>query len=214
VCEGRLGDDDDDGSSAGHSGGILRRPATAFDSLWWQAGSANKNQNEVPEHAVSSLRGPIGCIDQSAADAYLNDPAVKAALHMPNTAAVGNWSVCGASGTGSGDFQYHADQEDERKVVYPALLAGGVKVLIFNGDADACVPYNGNEAWTKSMGLPLAVNGSWHAWKTDDQVSGYATAYEQDFTFVTVKGAGHMVPQYKPVQALDMLDRFIHNKAF
>merc|ERR1712070_647045 len=139
---------------------------------------------------------------------YLNDPATKKAIHVPNTVNVGNWSIC------TGRINYHSDQEDERKVVYPTLLNNSVKVLIFNGDTDACIPYNGNEAWTKSMGLPLLEKGAWHAWITDSQVSGYATLYEKNFSFVTIRGAGHMVPQYRPAQAIDMLDRFINNKPF
>ena len=34
----------------------------------------------------------------------------------------------------------------------------------------------------------------------DKQVAGYVTTYEQNFNFVTVKGAGHMVPQFRPPQ--------------
>ena len=37
------------------------------------------------------------------------------------------------------------------------------------------------------------------------------TSYDKDFTFLTVKGSGHMVPQYRPVQAFAMFDRMINN---
>jgi carboxypeptidase C (cathepsin A) len=46
------------------------------------------------------------------------------------------------------------------------------------------------------------------------QVAGYVTSYAQDFTFLTVKGSGHMVPQYRPVQAFAMFQRMITNVAF
>jgi carboxypeptidase C (cathepsin A) len=35
-----------------------------------------------------------------------------------------------------------------------------------------------------------------------------------DFTFLTVNGAGHMVPQHKPVRALAMITRFFADKPF
>jgi len=197
VCKGEL--ESSKSKSKSKSFMNMRRPETALDHLWWNSNNAN-----------DQVKGPDACINAAAAQAFLNSPATKAAIHVPNNVAVGNWSIC----TGRKGWDYKSDQEDERKVIYPALLAAGIKVLIFNGDADACIPYNGNEAWTKSMGLPLKAEGAWHAWETNEQVSGYATCYEKDFTFVTIKGAGHMVPQYKPAQAYDMLDRFMTGKPF
>jgi serine carboxypeptidase-like clade I len=99
--------------------------------------------------------------------------------------------------------------------IHQALVNNGFRVLIYNGDADACVPYNGNEEWTSSLGYP--VKSGWHAWKSNGQVAGYATVYDAapgEFQFVTVKGSGHMVPQYTPAQALDMFTRFINDQPF
>ena len=46
------------------------------------------------------------------------------------------------------------------------------------------------------------------------QVAGYVTSYSQDFTFLTVKGAGHMVPQFRPKQAYSMFIRMVTNEPF
>ena len=48
------------------------------------------------------------------------------------------------------------------------LIAAGLRALIYNGDADMCVPHTGAEAWTSSLGLP--VQDSWRPWKLVDQV--------------------------------------------
>ena len=40
------------------------------------------------------------------------------------------------------------------------------------------------------------------------------TSYANDFTFLTVKGSGHMVPQFRPVQAFAMFERMIKNLPF
>ena len=51
------------------------------------------------------------------------------------------------------------------------------------------------------------------AWKgSDSQVAGYFEQYATgDFplTFLTVKGAGHMVPKDRPRHALDMFAKFL-----
>ena len=47
-----------------------------------------------------------------------------------------------------------------------AVLAKHLRVLIYNGDADDCVPYHGNEEWTTSLaskGL-LVEKSAWHPW--------------------------------------------------
>lgn len=56
------------------------------------------------------------------------------------------------------------------------------------------VPYVGNEHWTSGLGIP--VKEGWRQWTIDGQVGGYVTEYDSNgFTFITVKGSGHMVPQ-------------------
>ena len=38
---------------------------------------------------------------------------------------------------------------------YKSTLIPKIRVLIFNGDVDCCVPYKGNEWWTSSLGLKV-----------------------------------------------------------
>lgn len=67
----------------------------------------------------------------------------------------------------------------------------------------------------------------WHPWKytsldgNSNQIAGYATVYnvsslgdKGSFTFVTVKGGGHMVPTSASAQALELLRRFINGTGF
>jgi hypothetical protein len=97
---------------------------------------------------------------------------------------------------------------------YPAPPA---KVLIYNGDWDACVPYTDNEAWTRGMGYEVAAD--WHPWLFNGtqpgQVGGYATRYaDNDFTFITIKGGRHEVPETAPRQAFEMLRRLLASETF
>lgn len=41
------------------------------------------------------------------------------------------------------------------------------------------------------------------------QVAGYAVEFKKGLTFVTVKGAGHMVPQTHPQAALALLQQWM-----
>ncbi|KAK7820599.1 serine carboxypeptidase-like 20 [Quercus suber] len=70
-----------------------------------------------------------------------------------------------------------------------------------------CVPFTGSEAWTRSMGYKIV--DEWRAWTSNGQIAGFTQGYEKNLTFLTIKGAGHTVPEYKPREALDLYSRFL-----
>ena len=45
-------------------------------------------------------------------------------------------------------------------------------------------------------------------------MGGYVTRYEGDFDFLTIRGSGHMVPEYKPEAAFEFMGKWINNKAW
>jgi len=153
---------------------------------------------------LPNIPGPVECIDGIDASAYLNNAQVRAAIHVVNASVVPQWVICAGID--------YTSNIPSLLTIYPTLIKN-YRTLIFNGDVDACVPYNGNEAWTESLGIP--VKQGWRAWMVDEQVAGYVTTYDLNgFAFLTVKGAGHMVPEYMPPQALAMFQRFLTNQPF
>jgi len=61
--------------------------------------------------------------------------------------------------------------------------------------------------------LPVKVKASRAPWfyKAKDgtqQVAGFVQKFNS-LSFVTIKGAGHMVPQDKPIQAFEMFSNFL-----
>lgn len=165
----------------------------------------------TPPLAVS-LGGPDACIDSILGSAYLNSEAVIAATHVVKQSF--KWSTCG------NQISYSSTRPNLPRDTYPALIKK-YRVVIYNGDWDLCVPYTDNEDWTESMGYP--VDKAWHPWsyslnsegKVTEQVAGYATTYAANgFTFVTVKGGRHEVPETAPDQALELLKRLITGAAF
>jgi hypothetical protein len=161
--------------------------------------------------------GPKACIDSRAASGYLNQADVQAAIHVQPINRC--WSVCS---TPSG-WRYTSTARNLPRDTYPYLI-DNLRVLIFNGDWDACVPYTDNEAWTTNMGY--AVSNDWHLWtytstnNEPDQVAGYAVTYTTGgtglsaFTFATVKGGRHEVPESAPAQGLELLSRLINGVSF
>ena len=149
------------------------------------------------------LKGALNdfiCGGQSAMDKWLADPAVVAALHVK---------------ADTGRMHYRQSAGD-LTALYKKLVAK-YRVVIFSGDVDACVPYWGSEKFTRSIGG--TVKKTWHAWTSNSiedkgsVVAGYAIGYE-DFQFVTVKGAGHMVATFKPRFALTAFKKFLANEPF
>lgn len=103
--------------------------------------------------------------------------------------------------------------------LYPQLV-GKIRILIYNGDADACVPYKGNEEWTEGLAAQGVIkqNKAWHPWFDEAAAArvpaGYVTTYSVDgspldFSFLTIRLAGHMVPQFQPAAALAFFTKFL-----
>lgn len=89
-------------------------------------------------------------------------------------------------------------------------VQAGMPVLVYSGDVDAQIPHIATERWTRSMGF--AQREVWRYWRHDEQVGGYVTRYEHNFTFATVKGAGHMVPLHRPAASQSMIGSFIEQR--
>ena len=118
------------------------------------------------------------------------------------------------SSTCGNQIRYTSTRKNLPRDTYPALVKR-LRVLVYNGDWDACVPHTDAEAWTAGMGYAEAA--PWHPWryKNGTQVAGYATRYAaNNFTFATVKGGRHEVPETAPEQALELLSRLVGGRQF
>ena len=65
--------------------------------------------------------------------------------------------------------------------------------MIYNGDTDPCINSFLAQNWTSNLGL--SESQSWRPWTTDgcQRMGGYVTRYANNFDFLTIRGAGHMV---------------------
>ncbi len=156
--------------------------------------------------AQYGLGGPDACIDSYLGTQYFTQKSVMINTHVINQSF--EWCTC------CNQIQYTSVRENLPRDTYPALIEN-YRVLIYNGDWDACVPYTDNEAWTSNMGYEL--EHPWHPWLylNDTQVAGYATRYaKNNFTFITIRGGRHEVPETAPRKAFEMIKRFVTNEIF
>eukprot|EP01061_Rhynchopus_euleeides_P016692 TRINITY_DN27_c0_g2_i1.p2 TRINITY_DN27_c0_g2~~TRINITY_DN27_c0_g2_i1.p2 ORF type:complete len:487 (+),score=222.00 TRINITY_DN27_c0_g2_i1:53-1462(+) len=173
---------------------------------------AGKTKRWLKQHLTSYLHRPAegqrllnaleggydwSCGGGAAQEKYFLRTDVQQALHL-------------TKGPGVCKFDY--DLSGPASVtVYPQLI-GKIRILIYNGDADACVPYKGNEEWTTAMAKSGIVEETkaWHPWYASEGVpAGYLTQYTKDFSFLTIRLAGHMVPTFQPDASLTFFTRFL-----
>ncbi|CAG9336337.1 unnamed protein product [Blepharisma stoltei] len=138
------------------------------------------------------------CVGWVGAYTYLRNDTVRAAFNIPTS--VQEWKLCSS-------LNYLSDYIHGSYYLYPSLIRAGLKILIYSGDVDGAVPLIGTRMWLQNLNLQMITPYS--SWYVDEQVAGFQIEY-QGLKLVTVKGAGHMVPQWKPAQAWHMLYDFIN----
>jgi hypothetical protein len=154
--------------------------------------------------------------------------AVKASMPLPKSSV-----AVAASGTshlkqpGRSGFGYSTS--GPASVTLWPFLSRHLRVLIYNGDADSCVPYAGNVQWISELEKngDLTEKAGWRPWFTASKggnargaPAGYVTTYNVpsqpalDFSFLTIRLAGHMVPTFQPAASLAFFERFLAAEPF
>jgi carboxypeptidase C (cathepsin A) len=163
---------------------------------------SEKDKDNKTEKKKLKLSPP--CINDEPMVNYFNRDDVKSALHVKMDK---EWELC--------SLEVNSRYERQMKGsiwTYPTILSSGLRVLIFSGDTDMAVPFNGNQAWIKN--LKLEIEKPWRQWRAyddPDNVSGYVIDYK-GLTFCTIKGTGHMAPQWKPKETYFMFSKFLNNE--
>lgn len=156
------------------------------------------------------------CADAIGAMRYFRNPEIIKALHVSPQALT--WAMCSDS-----VGQRYESALNGSYWVYPKLVGQGYKVLIYSGDTDSVVPITGTLTWVEQLrkDLGLTLKNPWRPWfypgnKPDNarQVGGFALEFNEDFTFVSVRGVGHMVPQWGPKKAYQMLYSYLFEDTF
>lgn len=138
---------------------------------------------------------------------WVNASAVKKALHVADDALF----FTGDNGVG---FTYKGTEPDITPWYKSIAEKSKLRVLIYNGDADPSLNSFYGENWT--AGLGLREKQSWRPWTRDgkNKMGGYVTRYEGGFDYLTIRGSGHMVPEYKPEAAFVFLKSFLQDQDY
>merc|ERR1712028_163826 len=124
--------------------------------------------------------------------------------------------------------------QDFFSTVFPELKASST-TIVFNGDVDPCVSYEGTRTAIENVGFAVKPGGEYRPWfynKTaatvatllakpplygpnlelhdaGAQFGGQVVNYEHNLSFATVHGSGHMVPQFRPQAAERLLSQLL-----
>ncbi|KAL1362281.1 hypothetical protein HN51_010546 [Arachis hypogaea] len=149
---------------------------------------------------------PASGYDPCASDytaAYLNRPEVQEALHANVSKIPYKWTHC------SDQINTWNGSPQSMLPILKKLVDGGIRIWVFSGDTDGRIPVTSTRLTLRKLGLSIVQH--WTPWYTSRQVGGWTIKYD-GLTFVTVRGAGHQVPTFRPKQALQLIRHFLENK--
>lgn len=154
--------------------------------------------------ATASLGDVPPCINSTAQINWLNRGDVRKALHIPDI--LPPWDLC-SDAVG----EQYSTLYPTMKEVYLKLLYLGVRALVYNGDTDMACNFLGDQWFVEGLGFQATTK--YQYWKHELQIAGF---YQQfgNITFITIKGAGHMVPQWAPGPAFHMFQSFLTNGTY
>ncbi|CAO3688037.1 unnamed protein product [Rhizopus stolonifer] len=134
---------------------------------------------------------------------YLRLNEVKKAIHAEKQSL--GWKECSSTVS----MELNGDQSPPSYYLLPEIIEQ-IPVLLYNGEYDLVCNSLGieyliaNMTWAGSKGF----KSEKEEWKINDKLAGYYTQ-DRNLTYVLIKDGSHMVPYDKPIECLDMINRFI-----
>uniref|UniRef100_A0A8C9S5P4 Carboxypeptidase n=1 Tax=Scleropages formosus TaxID=113540 RepID=A0A8C9S5P4_SCLFO len=130
-----------------------------------------------PQQEDTSIPGVPRCINGTAMYYWLNDPTVRAALHIPRS--IQTWELC-SSTVGSLYQRVYMDMSP----FYQDLLQRNVTLLLYSGDVDMACNFIGSKWFVEALNQQVV--SQYRPWFYNNQIAGYVEQYEH-ITFLTVK---------------------------
>jgi len=149
----------------------------------------------------------ITCYPDNGLTALLNNDAIRDKIGVSRDT---EWQEC--------NFWVHLALMLDYQVNYghylKDLLNDGLPVLVYSGDKDFICNWRGGLAWTEGLiwdKHPQFVSSEFTKWAGhESQVAGEFKEAD-NFTFLKIYDAGHMVPMDKPENAYAMLMQFLRD---
>merc|ERR1719424_1803888 len=82
-----------------------------------------------------------------------------------------------------------------------------LRVLVYNGDTGINSMVTQSKYFDFFDSINVTESEAWRPWTLDgkQRMGGYVVSYPGDFYYLTIRGSGHMVPEYKPDVALSFI---------
>jgi len=175
--------------------------------------STKEDSEDIGDYPYPPFPGPgYPCPGQAMA-IWVNLTSVRVALNVPTN----SYFFSGDNGDG---FNYTLTEPDLRPF-YGSLIKNStnkLRILIYNGDTDPGInSFITQDIFTdylKKINVPQI--STWKPWTIDGKanIAGYLIQYSGNFTYLTIRGSGHMVPEYKPIAAITMLKAFLFGSEY
>jgi len=149
----------------------------------------------------------IPCVEDYMSN-YLQRPDVQLAIHIsPDSPS--SWQMC------NGQINQGWNQTDFNAPMMPIyeflVNNANLKIMIYSGDDDSMCATFGTQLFIWNMGW--GIKHPWSSWRINGQVAGYYNKFF-GFTFVTVHGAGHMVPSTRPEFGYEVFKAYLNGRWF
>jgi len=141
----------------------------------------------------------------SAMEEWLNLTATLDAIHAPSTSVF--WNLDNGHG-----FNYTSDQAFVGPI-YEKALKANLKVLVYEGDIDACGLQTSDveDVFVPLFDSIMNRTQKWRPWTGDgyQELGGYVIEWDdRQAQFVSVRGSGHLVPLNRPKMSSVMINAF------
>uniref|UniRef100_J3LSH7 Serine carboxypeptidase-like 18 n=1 Tax=Oryza brachyantha TaxID=4533 RepID=J3LSH7_ORYBR len=136
-------------------------------------------------------------------DIWMNDKTTRDALKI-RMGTIGVWVRCNED-----VFPYAKDVPSSIEYHFN-LTTRGYRALVFSGDHDLTVPFLSTQELIRSLNFTIV--DDWRAWHLGGQAAGFTIMYDNNLTFATLKGGGHVAIGYRPEQGFAMGQRWLDNK--
>ncbi|KAI0772248.1 serine carboxypeptidase [Irpex lacteus] len=170
------------------------------------------NPFDITKPCEGSIQDSSCYSDHKAVASYLNKPAVRRTIGVDERFSNCNFMSCNKDVASR--FDKTLDEVFPSTHQIAALLERGVRVLLYIGANDWMCNWIGNKNMVDS--LDWTGKGTFRAagsreWKVDGEVAGLVRS-GGGLTFVTLDGAGHLVPYDKPKESLQLIQRWLSNE--
>lgn len=154
---------------------------------------------------LEDIRRNTGYDGSNMADAFLNQPHVRAAINAPDVF----WVSCSAE---VDQIMRHDVMKSVKNLVIDLLAFK--PVLLYQGQFDAECGVAGNDAWISTLSWPghtgfSAANRTF--WMVNDHIAGYLKQHDT-LTHLVVRNTGHMVPHDNPLYGQLFLERWVEEE--